>query len=420
MHRYAKDGNRAIIPDIRPFFGLLSNMSDDEYVYQDAEYEDFQEMLYDADPTPDLADDLAERAAYSPVWQDNPVEELRDYFSDWEYYSDDYFDDDPNLLNKSAEKIRGRRQESQKLQHSATRGRKRKLSEARERPQLTRAEMDALSACLLGTVWKTQSPEPAAVYQKGIDLPVSLRLSEEIMRSAYSKKRGFGKGRLKRDESWANDLSLEDMGLRAERGLSIHEQPSLDNEGEEIEHEQENGVDEGEDDSAMVVEEAVEVEAMAEEPYRAETQPETAPLETLDVQAEVDHRRGFRKKRKLDHWATGEDGSVGSAQENANTEHSEQPKHENSIATQGKAKRGRSRPENAGGTAQQSTDQILSNGSKKPHRTGRKRKLSFAESSATASAAGGRAKRIDSKPEGDSRPVVTTAASTRPTRSRKN
>lgn len=58
------------------------NMSDDEFVY-DSPYEDVYDLLDDADPAPELADDLAERAVYSPVWQHTHTGELRDYFSDW-------------------------------------------------------------------------------------------------------------------------------------------------------------------------------------------------------------------------------------------------------------------------------------------------------------------------------------------------
>lgn len=57
-------------------------MSDDEYYY-DSPYEDVYDILYDADPAPELADDLAERAVYSPIWQHTHTGELKDYFSDW-------------------------------------------------------------------------------------------------------------------------------------------------------------------------------------------------------------------------------------------------------------------------------------------------------------------------------------------------
>ena len=124
-------------------------MSDDGYYYDDPEYEDFQDMLYDADPAPELADDLAERAAHSPIWQDNPAEELRDYFSDWEYYSDDYWDDDPKLLRPDRQDGQRHIGDFRKYVPGA-RSKKRKLSEARERPSIIEQQsVDALAACLI-------------------------------------------------------------------------------------------------------------------------------------------------------------------------------------------------------------------------------------------------------------------------------
>ncbi len=47
---------------------------------------------------PDLCaqDDLAEHTMHSPVWQEyDPSYDLTDVWSDWEYYSDDYYDEEP-------------------------------------------------------------------------------------------------------------------------------------------------------------------------------------------------------------------------------------------------------------------------------------------------------------------------------------
>lgn len=385
-------------------------MSDDEYYY-DADYDDFHEMLYDADATPDLADDLAERATYSPLWQDNPTEELRDYFSDWEYYSDDYFDDDPNLLNGVTKTGDGQRLGAHRLT-SAKRGRKRKLSEVREHPKLEKKEMDALTACLQGTVWKSRSPELGIAYKKGLDSPVALQLSEEIMRSAYSRKRGFGKARFKRDESWANDLGLADMGLKAERSMSMHEQPNEDNEHEDL---NEDANDEQED---SVDEEAVEAETLVEEPYRIDVQAELAPLKTSVIQEEIDHGRTPRKRRKLSMSAheprkqtalPTPDGSLDRDQSDTamgETKVQEVP-----------AKRSRVRPAKSEIPSKKSAEKAKEE-TKPSTGPGRKRKLSA--SSAIGSTASTRAKRVDiKKTSGDVKPAVATAAATRPTRDRK-
>lgn len=387
-------------------------MSDDEYIYQDAEYEDFQEMLYDADPAPELADDLAEHASYSPVWQDNPTEELRHYFSDWDYYSDDYFDDDPNLLTGNVESGERFKDGVRPVQPKSKRGRKRKFSEAREKPQPPRREIEALTASLRGTVWKTQSPEPAAAYQKGRDRPVSLKLSDEIMRSAYSKTRGFGKGKLNRDESWANELSLADMGLKAERSTSIHERPTREDAdaGDDLGKE--------EDEEGYIDEEAVDTESVMEEPYRVELQAEPALLDTMEARAEVEIGRPLRKRRKKD----ADEVSVNTGeslpppqppQPGPGSPASEKtPLHPASNARED-TKKDSTVPATA-------SVEAAPGGGKKANGTNRKRKLSASESSAPGSTASIRAKRIDTKaPAVESRGIERTAATSRPSRTRK-
>lgn len=46
-------------------------------------------------------DDLAEHTIHSPVLRDHdPSDDLTEYWSDWEYYSDDYYDEAPSRSNK--------------------------------------------------------------------------------------------------------------------------------------------------------------------------------------------------------------------------------------------------------------------------------------------------------------------------------
>ena len=382
-------------------------MSDDEYY--DPDYDDFHEMLYDADASPDLADDLAERATYSPLWQDNPTEELRDYFSDWEYYSDDYFDDDPNLLNGVTKTGDGQKLGQRPIQ-PVRRGRKRKLSEAREHPKSEKREMDALTACLQGTVWKCRSPEPGAAYRKGVDSPVALQLSDEIMRSAYSRKHGFGKARFKRDESWANDLSLADMGLKAERSTSMHDQPKVD--GEEEENDEVN-------QDALTDEEAVEAEIVVEEPYRVAIQTELAPLNSAVVQEEIDHGRTPRKRRKLSISAneTSKQPVLRKPNRSLDRDLSEAVIKEEPKEQEMPPKRGTGRLKKLETTS--NTPEEEDKEDTKPRAgPGRKRKLSA--NSVTASTASSRAKRMDTKQESEGlKLAMTTAAATRPARNRK-
>ncbi|EED17502.1 conserved hypothetical protein [Talaromyces stipitatus ATCC 10500] len=67
-------------------------MSDDEFYYDD----DDDWYWYEEDNM-GLGDDLAENAIHSPIMVEDPSLETVDTYSDWEYYSDDYYDDDPTI-----------------------------------------------------------------------------------------------------------------------------------------------------------------------------------------------------------------------------------------------------------------------------------------------------------------------------------
>src|SRR3954454_17739609 len=101
-------------------------MSDlEDYAY--SPYDDLEDILWDADPNPELADDLAEHALHSPVYLDEIAGyELEEYHSDWEYYSDDYMDDDPTLENR----------EFVEKDSFQKRGKKRKLVDTKDIPAL--------------------------------------------------------------------------------------------------------------------------------------------------------------------------------------------------------------------------------------------------------------------------------------------
>ncbi|KAL9613183.1 MAG: hypothetical protein Q9167_002260 [Letrouitia subvulpina] len=75
-------------------------MSDDEYFF------DEEEDLYIEDPYAE-ADDLAEHTMQSPVWiNHDPAFDADDIWSDWEYYSDDYYDE--QTLKRKRRKIGSR------------------------------------------------------------------------------------------------------------------------------------------------------------------------------------------------------------------------------------------------------------------------------------------------------------------------
>lgn len=211
-------------------------MSDDEYY---GEYDDFEEGMWDADPAPDLADDLAEHAAYSPVWQDDPVGELEAYHSDWEYYSDDYYDDDPILKNTTLDGT-SPAQILKTDSKTGKRGKKRKLHEARDSPRTIKK--GSLLDCVRGTVWAQKQDEKHVTLRLGQQESIALLKNwKEMFKSDTGTSHTFGRGQLKRDESWANDLSLADMGLSNEKEKpGVRDTAQLDEEQENLDEEEED------------------------------------------------------------------------------------------------------------------------------------------------------------------------------------
>ncbi|KAL2360841.1 hypothetical protein RJZ56_006288 [Blastomyces dermatitidis] len=72
-------------------------MSDDEDYYDD----DFDgDWFWGDEGERELADDLAEGTMHSPVYMDQGAYDAIDSASDWDYYTDEYFDDDLSVLHE--------------------------------------------------------------------------------------------------------------------------------------------------------------------------------------------------------------------------------------------------------------------------------------------------------------------------------
>ena len=226
-------------------------MSDDGFA-DDAysAYSDFEDLLYDADPAPDLADDLASHAIHSPIFADEPGYELQEYHSDWEYYSDDYFDDDPDLLKKNPQD--GSPLKSQK---QSKRGKKRKLADLNDIPELDLGERAKLTDCIRGTVWAKPTVWKDNTFRSGEADTVALlrdwqkRFGTTQLQQPDRSKRP----KLQSDESWANELSLADMGLLNERGSRMDQSAGPQAaEDEEDDGEDEGDYEDGDEDDAAV------------------------------------------------------------------------------------------------------------------------------------------------------------------------
>lgn len=73
-------------------------------------------------------DDLAEHTLPSPVYAEDGAYETMDGYSDWEYYSDDYYDDDPTLLKDNPQEGSLLRTSKSSNSSGLHRGKKRKLA----------------------------------------------------------------------------------------------------------------------------------------------------------------------------------------------------------------------------------------------------------------------------------------------------
>lgn len=182
-------------------------MSDDGY-YPGSPYDDLDDLYYDDDVGENLADDLAQHTLPSPIYHEDPAYEMLEYHSDWEYYSDDYYDDDPALLSGNPQTGSPMKRKV-KIDKTQPRGKKRKLVDTKDIPELALDDRPALAATVRGTVWAGPKPASPKPYEAGQGQRIAL-LKDWAQIFGSSSPRST----LKRDESWANDLSLEDMGLR--------------------------------------------------------------------------------------------------------------------------------------------------------------------------------------------------------------
>lgn len=267
--------------NIRPVAAMSDDgFADDAY----SAYSDFEDLLYDADPAPDLADDLASHAIYSPIFADEPGYELQEYHSDWEYYSDDYFDDDPDLLRNNPQDG-----SPLKPQKQSKRGKKRKLADLNDIPKLDLGERAKLTDCIRGTVWAKPIARRDNTFRSGEEDKVALlkdwqkRFGTTSLQQPDKAKRP----RLQTDESWANELSLVDMGLLNERGSRLDQAAGP----QAAEDKEDDGEDEGDYEDEDQDEESKAAlseitEAMVDE---AATTPELKGnlLQELDADSQV-------------------------------------------------------------------------------------------------------------------------------------
>ncbi|KAJ5804161.1 uncharacterized protein N7518_000464 [Penicillium psychrosexuale] len=180
-------------------------MSDDDEYY---EFED--EYMYE-DLVPDMVDDLAASSHYEAALYEDPGIDVEEYFSDWDYYSDDYHDDDATV-EQSAER-------KKRTEIAATTSRRTKTP---SRPKGHIARIPPTKSTLMpdvasfqGVVWKTpaldRDQDVAILYEPDTGEKVALL---ENWREVFKfSQPALDRSRLKRRhvvESKPVDSSLAD------------------------------------------------------------------------------------------------------------------------------------------------------------------------------------------------------------------
>jgi len=151
-------------------------MSDDGYYYDDYEYLEWEGDPYSAvvcythfakpirvpTLTHSLQDDLAEHTMHSPVWVSfDPDFETASYGSDWEYYSDEFFDEE-GLGSGEKMKVEGDDSKAEaQPQDSKMRKKRRKLNTTENIPELSLNELARKRPTVIWTPrnQRLQSPE---------------------------------------------------------------------------------------------------------------------------------------------------------------------------------------------------------------------------------------------------------------------
>lgn len=169
---------------------------DDEYYEWDEDY------LYE-ELVPDLVDELAGTSYYEAALYEDPKFDVDDYFSDWEYYSDDYYDDDPTVKHNS---VRAKATDAAtKSRHAPT-----------QRATQVKSSLAPDITSFQGVVWKTPSLEKdeqyaVQIYEPGNGDKVALLENwREIFKSAQP---ALDKSRLRKRrtrETLVSDASFAD------------------------------------------------------------------------------------------------------------------------------------------------------------------------------------------------------------------
>jgi hypothetical protein len=141
-----------------------------------------------------------------------------DSYSDWEYYSDDYYDDDPSLLKNNPQEGSPLHRNKPKGSNGLQRGKKRKLAATRDIPDLSlnedsKQDLKDLGSHFKGVVWRLPPAEENAqqLYEPGIGKRVALlRNWREVFKASqpFGQKRRTGPLTARKPRDNSRDASV--------------------------------------------------------------------------------------------------------------------------------------------------------------------------------------------------------------------
>lgn len=153
-----------------------------------------------------VQDELAATSYYEAALYEDPAIDVEDYFSDWEYYSDDYYDDDPSVKqNGAVAKEPGTTTKTHRAQPASRTNNRVLRPQSSVKPDITSFQ---------GVVWKTTSLEKdqdvaVQIYEPGHGDKVALLENwREIFKSAQPV---LDKSRLRKRQ--AREVPLEDVSF---------------------------------------------------------------------------------------------------------------------------------------------------------------------------------------------------------------
>ncbi|KAJ5319052.1 hypothetical protein MYU51_013991 [Penicillium brevicompactum] len=173
-------------------------MSDDEEYY---EYE--EDFMYE-DLVPDMVDDLAASSYYEAALYEDPAYDVEDYFSDWDYYSDDHYDDDPTAETSAERKKR--------TEHAAAAKRRTKGPSRKTTTVPTKSPLFPDTATFQGVLWKSpaldRDEDVAILYEPDSGEKVALLANwREVFKSSQP---ALDKSKLKRRRAESESIPDEE------------------------------------------------------------------------------------------------------------------------------------------------------------------------------------------------------------------